>query len=340
LQAKEKGMRANLRKKASAGLRASDRLAISRIWAATKDYYAKDEGLTGKELMDATARKVESIVARTQPTADALNQTLLQSQKDFISRNLSLFSSQRSKMNNMILQPTIARMNAETKAEKSAATTGMVKAFLVYGMSQGLAMSGIDLVKRKGLQAVWLKIAKMFNPDIGEVKDPVTVQEQMNEAAVRSFIGMFPAGREIWTVGKGIKDRKNIGEILRSGRLDGALNSAASDMAKGIDSWFSEDDITEKVFNTLVASDRILGIGYSVPAKIAHDAMNAAEKVVYLQDNGVRTMIDRYKDGDADRNEVREYIKFIVPNDKKRQLKYINKLNSAIKAEKKKSVEK
>jgi len=87
------------------GIRNFDRFVITTIWTAAKMMY-EGQGLKGKELLEATARKTEDVIMKTQPDwrLPTLTGLARGARKDILLRLLTLFSSQRGQNLQVIMR--------------------------------------------------------------------------------------------------------------------------------------------------------------------------------------------------------------------------------------------
>lgn len=291
------------------GIQRADRLAISRAWAATKDYLANEKGLKGDELLRQTSEMMSDIVAQTQPTSDALNQTLMQSEKGVIPKMFTLFSSQRSKWNNMVLSRAVQVANAKSPEQKAEARKALATALILYGGNAAI-MSGLDVGFVKGWRKLLSTIKGHLN--LGKVDDAESTQEQIVRAMEKNFMGMFPAGNELfqlidnWRSGgpKGVK------QAMTMGRFDSALESGIRDISKSmLDLFDSDKELADHIFNFIIACDRLTGLGIGVPAKYVKEAMTPEQTITRWQESNWKIMRRAMLTGKRTYDQMGEWIK-------------------------------
>jgi len=303
-----KGILQIVRRKAGIGIREGDRMAISRIYATVKDYLATEKGLKGDKLMDAAADKTVDIINRSQPTSDPMNQTLWQAEKGLVYKTPTLFSSFRSKMNNMVLQEiTTVTNNPEDK--KAWGKLGRVVG--IYAANQA-AMVGIDYAFRgwsKMLAGIYEKIT---GKSLGKTDSPEKAISVMGNLALRSVMGMIPTGREAWTVLQAFKTGTDLRQTFRTGQLDSALDSAMKDIGSGLyDFSLSDKELPERLGGLFIALDRLSGVGVTVPARYVKDIADIPALVEKIQDRNMTTMMKFLKDGDRTFEQAWDYVRFI-----------------------------
>ena len=309
-----KGALQKTRRKLGYGIKTADKLAISRAYASIKDWLASEKGLKGDELLRETQDAMSEIIAKTQPTSDALNQTLLQAQKGVVPKSVTLFSSQRSKLNNMLIGRAVELVNAKTPEAKTevAKKFGIMSALYVGNVT---AMSLIDM----GFYHGWRKL-------LGKKKELETFAEGMAGRMIKNFMGMTVGGREIYTAGKLLSDKGPGGlkQGVRMGYFDSALSSGFTDIVKMVDVFDSGREWVERIGALVTGVDRILGLGISVPMRYAKEAFAPEKTMERWLNSNWRTIKNSYRKGKMSVDDIGEWIKFSDLKDKEE--KYTDRL--------------
>ena len=309
-----KGVLQKTRRKLGYGIKTADKLAISRAYASIKDWLASEKGLKGDELLRETQDSMSEIIAKTQPTSDALNQTLLQAQKGLVPKSVTLFSSQRSKLNNMLMGRAVELVNAKTpEAKKDAAKKFGTMSALYVGNATAMSLIGM------GIHHGWRKL-------LGKKKEPEAFAEEMAGRMIKNFMGMMPGGRELYTAGKLLSDKGPGGlkQGVRMGYFDSALSSGFTDVVKMVDVFDSDKEMVERIGALVTGVDRILGLGVSVPVRYVKEALTPEKTMERWLDSNWRMMKNSYRKGKKSLDDIGEWIKF--SDLKEKEEKYTDRL--------------
>ena len=309
-----KGSLQKLRRKAGYGIKTADKLAISRSYASIKDWLASEKGLKGDELLRETQDSMSELLAKTQPTSDPLNQTLLQAQKGIVPKLVTLFSSQRSKLNNMLIGRVSELQNAKTSEAKKDAGKKFGTMLALY-VGNAITMSLVDI----GFYQGWRKL-------LGKKKEVETMLEKFTDGMLKSFLGMLPAGREIYTAGKALADSgaKGLKQKVGMGYFDSALSSGFKDMVKSLDVFDSDKEMAERFYALTIGLDRLSGLGVGVPLRYAKEALTREKTVDRWMDSNWRIMRQAYQKGKRSADDIGEWIKF--SDLKEKEEKYTDRL--------------
>jgi hypothetical protein len=111
-------------------------------WEASK-HEAKSKGLTGDAVFKYADDKFTRVIYQTQPDHDPLNRTQLQNKKDVISRTMTMFGSQRTKLNQLIEMGFHDVMAGIASGDKKRVQKGLYSV-VVAGAGSGMLVSLIN----------------------------------------------------------------------------------------------------------------------------------------------------------------------------------------------------
>ncbi len=141
-------------------IHAADTVTVGTIWRAVKAKTAATMGLTGQDLLDATALLTEDIVDRTQPTWDATTiSTLAANARDdpwFKIFGL-MFSSVRNKNMHQMVRGTLRfkRAGAKPGGRTRADWERLIKAWTIPSIVNALAVIAITQGKKSAIKWFW-----------------------------------------------------------------------------------------------------------------------------------------------------------------------------------------
>jgi hypothetical protein len=129
--------------KSMEGIKIMDAAAMAFIWSSVKDSMAGKYKVGSDEYWNAVNEKFEQVVNRTQPTYDVVNRTELGRSKNTMLRLFTMFSSQRAKNMNMMVDA----LNTLLLDPDEAARKKMQWTLSAVGLWSSLAIAAIDKLK-------------------------------------------------------------------------------------------------------------------------------------------------------------------------------------------------